>query len=61
MKENKLAEKLIVPPGKKISLKKDYDPGDQIGALTSRQAEARLAQSVRQLAEFQDKLYAQNR
>jgi len=53
-------EKLQVPPGKKISLKKDYDPGWVPAKLDKEEAEALLRKGVEELAEFQDKLYAQD-
>jgi PPK2 family polyphosphate:nucleotide phosphotransferase len=59
-KEDKLIRRLIVPPGKKISLKKDYDPAYKAGSMSKAQATAKLARGVRLLAEYQDKLYAQD-
>ena len=54
-------ERLIVPPGKKISLAKDYDPGFT-GDIVKKEAAASLLQKgVRRLAELQDMLYAQDR
>jgi PPK2 family polyphosphate:nucleotide phosphotransferase len=53
-------EKLRVPPGKKISLKKDYDPGWVPAKLDKEEAEALLRKGIEELAEFQDKLYAQD-
>ena len=60
MNEDKLIRRLIVPTGKKISLRKDYDPGLQLASSDKRKAEAKLAEGVRRLAGYQDKLYAQN-
>ncbi|HKQ99750.1 MAG TPA: polyphosphate kinase 2 family protein [Pyrinomonadaceae bacterium] len=52
-------DRLIVPPGKRISLK-DYDP-DYTGEFENKeQAEVKLQEGVLRLAEFQDVLYAQN-
>ena len=51
---------ILVPPDTKVSLKKDYDPDftggydDKAGALE------RVASNVQRLAEFQEKLYAQD-
>jgi PPK2 family polyphosphate:nucleotide phosphotransferase len=54
-----LYEKMLVPPGKKIDLKRDYDPGFSV-KMTKAEAAAVLQQGIQALAEFQDKLYAQN-
>jgi PPK2 family polyphosphate:nucleotide phosphotransferase len=56
-----LHKRLIVPPGKKINLRRDYDPGFKDSSLVKRAAPARLRQGVQKLAEYQDKLYAQDR
>jgi PPK2 family polyphosphate:nucleotide phosphotransferase len=50
---------MLVPPGKKIDLRCDYDPGLTV-KMTKAEATADLQHGVRQLAEFQDKLYAQD-
>ncbi len=56
----KLLESLRVPPGKKIDLRNDYDPG-HIGHFMSKEdAEETTAAGIRLLAQQQDKLYAQN-
>ena len=49
-----------VPVGKKINLKKDYDPGFKAPGWSKEQAYQKLAEGIRMLAEEQDKLYAQN-
>jgi len=49
-----------VPAGKKINLRKDYDPGFRAPGWEKEQANQRLAEGIRILAEQQDKLYAQN-
>ena len=51
---------LLVPPGKKINLKKDYDPGATGELVKKKEAQKLLADGIQQLAEYQDKLYAQN-
>jgi PPK2 family polyphosphate:nucleotide phosphotransferase len=56
-----LIKRLIVPPGKKISLKKDYDPAWKPAGLTKKKAQQMLSEGIRELAEYQDKLYAQDR
>ena len=58
--DGNILERLLVPPGRKISLRKDYDPGWTADKLNKRQAAERLEKGVRLLAEYQDKLYAQN-
>jgi PPK2 family polyphosphate:nucleotide phosphotransferase len=59
-KIDKLYDMLLVPPDKKISLKKDYDPGFTGDLVKKKDADQLLADGIRQLAECQDKLYAQN-
>ncbi|HEY9606402.1 MAG TPA: polyphosphate kinase 2 family protein [Allocoleopsis sp.] len=51
---------LIVTPGTKISLKKDYDPAYKPDYLTKEDAIIRLQENSKLLAEYQDVLYAQN-
>jgi PPK2 family polyphosphate:nucleotide phosphotransferase len=58
---DKAIARLIVPPGKQISLKKDYEPGWKFKGFTKKRSKALLADGVAKLAEFQDKLYAQDR
>ena len=57
----KLAERMEVAPGRKVSLKKDFDPQDGIKGLNKKEMEQFLAEGVEYLAECQDKLYAQDR
>jgi PPK2 family polyphosphate:nucleotide phosphotransferase len=56
----KLHELLIVPPGKKINLKKDYDPAFTGDLVKKKEAKEMLAEGIQQLAEQQNRLYAQN-
>jgi PPK2 family polyphosphate:nucleotide phosphotransferase len=56
----KLVDRVIVPPGKQISLKKDYDPGWKPKDLDKKEMQKALAEGVELLAEYQDKLYAQD-
>jgi PPK2 family polyphosphate:nucleotide phosphotransferase len=58
MKPEKFIRPFIVPPGKKISLKRDYDPGYTGKFVKEKDAAAILQRGVLWLAEFQDKLYA---
>jgi PPK2 family polyphosphate:nucleotide phosphotransferase len=60
VKQDKLLRKLTVPEGKKISLVKDFPPDDKLVKMNKQEAKARLADGVKLLAEFQDKLYAQS-
>lgn len=55
-----LPGKLIVPPGKKINLRKDYDPAWVPKDAGKAEAEVRLRTGIERLAEYQDMLYAQN-
>jgi PPK2 family polyphosphate:nucleotide phosphotransferase len=59
-KFNDFLDTLRVPPGKKINLKKDYDPGFTGDFLSKKQARKALADGIERLAELQDKLYAQD-
>ena len=64
MKPKKIKEiykRVLVPPGRKVSLK-DYDP-DYTGGLDINEDEARakLREGIEELAELQDMLYAQDR
>ncbi len=58
---DKVTKRLIVPPGKKISLEKDYDPGLHIDGLSKEGSKRLLQASKEHLSEMQDRLYAQNR
>jgi PPK2 family polyphosphate:nucleotide phosphotransferase len=60
MKLDKLIDRFIVPPGKKVSLKKDYDPAYTAKFVAEDDAAELLQRGVHLLAEYQDKLYAQN-
>ncbi len=56
----KLIDHVIAKPGKKISLK-DHDAGWTGSIKDKKKAEAMLQDGVKQLAKYQDKLYAQDR
>jgi polyphosphate kinase 2 (PPK2 family) len=60
MRLEKFIRQFRVPPGKKISLKKDYDPGYTAKFVTEQDTAELLQRGVDLLAEYQDKLYAQN-
>ena len=51
---------IMVPPGHKISLRKDYDPGFTAGFKDKKDARKKLEQNIAELAEYQDILYAQD-
>jgi PPK2 family polyphosphate:nucleotide phosphotransferase len=51
---------LMVEPGSKIDLEKDYDPAYTADYLKKADAGKILAEGVKALAKLQDKLYAQN-
>ncbi len=55
-----LKDLLAVPPDRKISLHKDYDPGFMPSSRTKQEWEAMLAEGIELLAEYQDRLYAQS-
>jgi len=55
-----LMDILKVPPGKKIDLRKDYDPGFTGKWIKKEEAEKTLVEGIQILAEMQDKLWAQN-
>ena len=50
----------IVPPGKQISLDKDYDPAYIDDYSNKKDAKNKLSAGIEQLAIYQDILYAQN-
>ena len=53
-------DKFLVPPGKKISLRQDYDPSFRPNDLNSEEAEGKLKHGIKVLSELQGKLAAQN-
>src|SRR5258708_5533933 len=60
--ETKLLDRMIVPPGRKIKLARDFATSWKEGrAFDKRRAAERLREGVQLLSEFQSKLYAQNR
>ncbi|MDX2149474.1 MAG: polyphosphate kinase 2 family protein [Bryobacteraceae bacterium] len=58
---DKLIPRFCVPPKKRVSLGKDYDPTFRDGKREKDESAALLSESVRLLAEYQDMLYAQDR
>jgi PPK2 family polyphosphate:nucleotide phosphotransferase len=57
---DELLDVLVAPPGKKINLRKDYDPGFTGKWIDKDEAKEALEEGVQRLAELQDKLYAQD-
>lgn len=55
-----LIEPLRVTPGSKVKLAKDYDPAYKAGWLKKQEGEEHLRPSVELLAEYQDRLAAQD-
>jgi PPK2 family polyphosphate:nucleotide phosphotransferase len=56
------AKKFRVDPGRKVNLKRDYDPSDSAGyEKESVDEDELLEQGIEVLAEYQEKLYAENR
>lgn len=51
---------LAVPPGRKISLRKDYDPAFTSPRMSKQRMKTLLAEGVELMAEYQDRLYAQS-
>ena len=60
MKSKKSTSPFLVPPGTKISLKKDYDPGYTDDYTDKKDAAEKLQADIEQLATYQDMLYAQD-
>jgi len=56
----KLVENLRVPPGRKIDLQKEFKSGFIDDSTLKQNAQKKLKDGIRNLAEQQDKLYAQN-
>jgi PPK2 family polyphosphate:nucleotide phosphotransferase len=55
-----ISKRLIVPPGSKISLARDYDPGHKPDFVTKEDADALMQEGIAELVELQNKLYAQD-
>ena len=50
----------IVPPGAKISLRKNYNPAYKIDFSEKNDGGIKLQKDIEQIAKYQDILYAQN-
>jgi PPK2 family polyphosphate:nucleotide phosphotransferase len=55
-----LVEQCRVPPGRRIDLRKDYDPGHAGHFISRQEAQDQLETGIQRLAQQQEKLYAQN-
>lgn len=53
-------QRIMVPPGQKIDLSQDYDPGFTADFKNKKAAQKKLEQNIAELAEYQDILYAQD-
>jgi PPK2 family polyphosphate:nucleotide phosphotransferase len=53
-------KRFAVAPGSKVDLKMDFDPGDTAGYEKPENAAALLDEGVELLADYQEKLYAEN-
>ena len=51
---------ILVPPGKSVSLRKDYDPAFTGGFKDKEGALEKVAANVERLSDMQEKLYAQD-
>jgi PPK2 family polyphosphate:nucleotide phosphotransferase len=60
MKASKSRSSFLVPPGTKISLRKDYDPSFTDDFPNKKEATEKLQAGIEQLAHYQDMLYAQD-
>ena len=56
----RLIEPLRVPPGSKVSLAKDYDPGFRANGLEKRKSDKHLQLSLELLSEYQERLAAED-
>jgi PPK2 family polyphosphate:nucleotide phosphotransferase len=56
----KLVKELKVTPGRQIDLRKEFDPGYTGHFISKQEAQDQLETGIQNLAEQQDKLYAQN-
>jgi PPK2 family polyphosphate:nucleotide phosphotransferase len=55
-----LVEPLLVAPGSTVRLRRDFDPGDTGGLHSKAEAAARLSEGVALLADYQERLAAQD-
>ncbi len=52
---------MLVPPGTRVNLQADYNPAFTGHWIKKKEAKTALAEGIEQLAEMQDKLYAQDK
>lgn len=55
-----LVEPLLVTPGRTIQLRRDFDPGYTDGLSSKAEASARVSEGIALLADYQDRLAAQD-
>jgi len=60
MRARKSKSPFLVPPGTRISLARDYDPGYTGGFPSKKRAAEKLQADIKRLAKYQDMLYAQD-
>ncbi len=56
----KFARRFLIEPGSQVKIAKDFDPGDTCGYDKPENAKEILQDGVELLAEYQEKLYAEN-
>jgi PPK2 family polyphosphate:nucleotide phosphotransferase len=54
-----LIEQFLIPPGKAVSLRKDFDPGYTAEYVRKRDARSLLERDIERLKDLQDRFYAQ--
>lgn len=59
-RSDEIHKRLIVPPGSKVSLGKDYDPAHKPDFVKKEEADQLLQDGLAELVGFQEKLYAQD-
>ena len=57
---DEIYKRLIVRPGSKISLVRDYDPAHKAGFVKKQEADKLMQEGLAELVELQDRLYAQD-
>jgi PPK2 family polyphosphate:nucleotide phosphotransferase len=55
-----LVEPLRVPPGRRVDMSRDFDPGYTDGLASKADAAARLEEGIALLVDYQDRLWAQD-
>jgi PPK2 family polyphosphate:nucleotide phosphotransferase len=60
MADKDFAAPFLIKPGSRVDLDRDFDPRHKDKFSSKEEAEGMLAEGIRQLAAYQDKLYAQD-